>query len=223
MSGYPGPSELIWPPTAERWDDWVKLDSKAWPRRVERRSMLVPTTCFNCGSACGLLAYVDPETLEVPGIEATGSIPARVAQLRQGPGHAEPDQGSRPVHPLRRGGARGEGAGARLVGRGPRRHRRAHPPGDRRRAAERGHVPRRQPGEDGYTEQVLAAWGVDGHNSHEHLLELRPGRLPLLDGARPPEPRPRERGRDPARLGPLESATTSTPSASSTARPGEPG
>ncbi len=55
---YPGPSRVhlaAFPPK-ERWDDWVELDAKAWPRRVERRYMLVPTTCFNCESACGLLA-----------------------------------------------------------------------------------------------------------------------------------------------------------------------
>ncbi len=58
---YPGPSRVhlaAFPPK-ERWDDWVELDSRAWPRREERRYMLVPTTCFNCESACGLLAYVD--------------------------------------------------------------------------------------------------------------------------------------------------------------------
>ena len=26
-----------------------------------------------------------------------------------------------------------------------------------------------RPGEDGYTERVLAAWGVDGHNSHTNI------------------------------------------------------
>ncbi len=49
-------------PPKERWDDWVELDSRAWPERKEKRYMLVPTTCFNCESACGLLAYVDKET-----------------------------------------------------------------------------------------------------------------------------------------------------------------
>ena len=58
---YQGPSQGVLAafPPKERWDDWVELDSRAWPRRVERHSMLVPTTCFNCESACGLLAYVD--------------------------------------------------------------------------------------------------------------------------------------------------------------------
>ena len=62
---YPGPSRVhlaAFPPK-ERWDDWVELDSSSWPAKVERRYMLVPTTCFNCESACGLLAYVDRDTL----------------------------------------------------------------------------------------------------------------------------------------------------------------
>ena len=58
---YPGPSRIhlaSFPPK-ERWNDWVELDSRSWPERKEHRYMLVPTTCFNCESACGLLAYVD--------------------------------------------------------------------------------------------------------------------------------------------------------------------
>ena len=59
MTEYPGPSGIhlkAYPPK-ERWDDWTELDSKSWPERVEKRYRLVPTTCFNCESACGLLAY----------------------------------------------------------------------------------------------------------------------------------------------------------------------
>jgi hypothetical protein len=58
---YPGASRIhlaAFPPR-ERWNDWVELDSKAWPERVEKRYMLVPTTCFNCESACVLLSLVD--------------------------------------------------------------------------------------------------------------------------------------------------------------------
>ena len=43
---YPGASRIhlaAFPPK-ERWDDWVELDPKSWPRREERHSMLVPTT-----------------------------------------------------------------------------------------------------------------------------------------------------------------------------------
>src|SRR4051812_38621408 len=52
-------------PPPDRWNDWVEWDGKAWPNRVARRYTLVPTICFNCESACGLLAYVDRETLEI--------------------------------------------------------------------------------------------------------------------------------------------------------------
>ena len=74
---YPGPSRVhlaAFPPK-ERWDDWVELDSRAWPERKERRYMLVPTTCFNCESACGLLAYVDRESLQVQKFEGNPEHP----------------------------------------------------------------------------------------------------------------------------------------------------
>ncbi len=52
-------SHLSYCPPVEKWDDWVEYDAEAWPRRVEKHYQLVPTICFNCESACGLLAYVD--------------------------------------------------------------------------------------------------------------------------------------------------------------------
>jgi anaerobic selenocysteine-containing dehydrogenase len=172
--GYPGPSgtHLAAFPPKERWDDWVELDSKAWPRRVERRSMLVPTTCFNCESACGLLAYLDPETLEVRKFEGNPEHPgSRGRNCAKGPATLnqirDPD---RILHPLRRAGARGGGSWEPvswdvalddIAGR----IRRAIVDG--RPNAVMYHVGR--PGEDGYTERVLAAWGVDGHNSHTNI------------------------------------------------------
>ncbi|HEV3074313.1 MAG TPA: formate dehydrogenase, partial [Thermoanaerobaculia bacterium] len=74
---YPGASRvhLASFPPKERWDDWVELDSRAWPRRVERRYLLVPTTCFNCESACGLLAYVDRESLQIRKFEGNPEHP----------------------------------------------------------------------------------------------------------------------------------------------------
>jgi anaerobic selenocysteine-containing dehydrogenase len=74
---YPGASRIhlaAFPPK-ERWDEWVELDSKAWPARVERRYALVPTTCFNCESACGLLAYVDKDTREIRKFEGNPEHP----------------------------------------------------------------------------------------------------------------------------------------------------
>jgi len=171
---YPGPSRVhlaAFPPK-ERWDDWVELDAKAWPRRVERRYMLVPTTCFNCESACGLLAYVDRETLQVRKFEGNPEHPgSRGRNCAKGPATlnqvTDPD---RILYPLKRAGERGAGRwvqvswdealddiAARI-----------------RRALQEGranevmyHVGR--PGEDGFTERVLASWGVDGHNSHTNV------------------------------------------------------
>ena len=31
-------------PPHDRWDDWVEFDAKSWPKKVERRYSLVPTT-----------------------------------------------------------------------------------------------------------------------------------------------------------------------------------
>src|SRR6266545_2302586 len=145
---YPGPSRIhlaAFPPT-ERWDDWVELESTDWPRRTERHYMLVPTTCFNCESACGLLAYVDRATLN----QVT-----------------DPD---RILQPLKRVGPRGGGAWEPvswdaalddIAGR----IRKAIVDGRRNEIMY--HVGR--PGEDGFTERVLASWGVDGHNSHTNV------------------------------------------------------
>ena len=60
----------------EKWDDWVEYDPDAWPRRVEKHYHLVPTICFNCESACGLLAYVDKETGKIAKFEGNPKHPA---------------------------------------------------------------------------------------------------------------------------------------------------
>ena len=171
---YPGASRIhlaAFPPK-ERWDDWVELDSRAWPERVERRSMLVPTTCFNCESACGLLAYVDRETFEVRKFEGNPEHPgSRGRNCGKGPATlnqiTDPD---RILFPLKRVGARGEGKWRRvswdealddLAGRI------SKAIDDDRHNEIMYHVGR--PGEDGFTERVMAAWGVDGHNSHTNV------------------------------------------------------
>ncbi|MBD3781347.1 MAG: molybdopterin-dependent oxidoreductase [Micrococcales bacterium] len=171
---YPGPSRVhlaAFPPK-ERWDDWVELDSRAWPDRVEKRSMLVPTTCFNCESACGLLAYVDPDTLQVRKFEGNPEHPgSRGRNCAKGPATinqvTDPD---RILQPMRRAGARGEGRWEQvdwdtalddIAGR----IRTAIT--ENRPNAVMYHVGR--PGEDGFTERVMASWGVDGHNSHTNV------------------------------------------------------
>ena len=50
------PWELAVAPPPDRWEDWVELDPAAWPEWREKRHALVSTICFNCESACGLVA-----------------------------------------------------------------------------------------------------------------------------------------------------------------------
>jgi anaerobic selenocysteine-containing dehydrogenase len=171
---YPGPSRIhlaAFPPP-ERWDDWVELDSKAWPERKERRYMLVPTTCFNCESACGLLAYVDRESLQVQKFEGNPEHPgSRGRNCAKGPATlnqvTDPD---RILYPLKRAGRRGEGKWVRVswdeaLNDLAARIRKAI--SEDRHNEVMYHVGR--PGEDGFTERILAAWGVDGHNSHTNV------------------------------------------------------
>ncbi|HSE31517.1 MAG TPA: molybdopterin-dependent oxidoreductase [Pyrinomonadaceae bacterium] len=171
---YPGPSRshLAAFPPKERWDDWTELDSRAWPKRVERHYSLVPTTCFNCESACGLLAYIDKVTGEVQKFEGNPEHPgSRGRNCAKGPATLnqvnDPD---RILYPLKRTGKRGEGKWERVTWDSAldeiaARIRRAIE--EDRRHEIMYHVGR--PGEDGFTERILAAWGVDGHNSHTNI------------------------------------------------------
>ncbi len=159
-------------PPPERWDDWRELDAKAWPRRRERRYTLVPTTCFNCESACGLLAYIDQETGQVAKFEGNPHhAGSRGRNCAKGPATKNQiEDPERILYPLRRTGGRGAGGWERcswdealddIAGR----IRAALVRGEPNRVMY--HVGR--PGEDGFTERVLAAWGVDGHNSHTNI------------------------------------------------------
>src|SRR6202521_2585249 len=171
---YPGPSRIhlaAFPPK-ERWDDWTELDSQAWPRRKERHYTLVPTTCFNCESACGLLAYVDKETHKIQKFEGNPENPgSRGRNCAKGPATlnqiTDPD---RILYPLKRAGKRGAGKWERVSWDAvlddiAARIRKAIV--EDRRDEIMYHVGR--PGEDGFTERILAAWGVDGHNSHTNI------------------------------------------------------
>ncbi len=171
---YQGPSAttLASFPPRERWNDWVELDSRAWPRRVERHYMLVPTTCFNCESACGLLAYVDKETMTIRKFEGNPEHPSsRGRNCAKGPATInQVEDPDRILHPLRRSGPRGSNAWTRVtwddalndIAARIRKCLTEHRPNEVMY-----HVGR--PGEDGFTERVLAAWGVDGHNSHTNI------------------------------------------------------
>ncbi len=159
-------------PPLEQWHDWRELDAKAWPERKERNYALVPTTCFNCEAGCGLVAYFDKETGDIAKIEGNPNHPgSRGRNCAKGPATLnqvyDPE---RIMYPMKRKGARGSGQWERIswetalteIG------------GRIRNAINEGrnneimyHVGR--PGEDGYTDRVLKAWGVDGHNSHTNI------------------------------------------------------
>jgi anaerobic selenocysteine-containing dehydrogenase len=134
--------------------------------------MLVPTTCFNCESACGLLAYVDRQTLEIRKLEGNPEHPgSRGKNCAKGPATinqiTDPD---RILHPLKRSGRRGEGKWTEVSW-----DEAMDDIAVRIRAAITEGRPNQvmyhvgRPGEDGFTERVLASWGVDGHNSHTNV------------------------------------------------------
>ena len=159
-------------PPPEHWDDWTELDPRALPARVERHYALVPTVCFNCEAACGLLAYVDKETLQIRKLEGNPLHPAsRGRTCAKGPATlSQVRNPDRILYPLRRVGPRGGGGWERvtweealedIAGR----IRRCLQEGRRDQVVY--HVGR--PGEDLYTERVLQCWGVDGHNSHTNV------------------------------------------------------
>ncbi|MBI1850152.1 MAG: molybdopterin-dependent oxidoreductase [Planctomycetes bacterium] len=169
--GNPPPDLRSFPPP-DRWDDWEEFDAKAWPRKVAHHYMLVPTICFNCEAACGLLAYVDKETLKIKKLEGNPAHPgSRGRNCAKGPATInQVDDPERILYPLKRTGRRGEGQWARATW-----EEACATIGARMRRAiveKRGneimyHVGR--PGHDGFMDRVLQAWGIDGHNSHTNV------------------------------------------------------
>ena len=176
-------------PPPDRWDDWVEWDSKSWPKKVARRYTLVPTICFNCESACGLLAYVDKETYEIRRFEGNPAHPgSRGRNCAKGPAtHNQIYDPERILYPLKRVGARGEGKWKRVtweealddIAEKMRASR------ERRRDGIMYHVGR--PGEDHFTNRAIQSWGVDGHNSHTNICSAaaRAGYFMWSAGDRP--------------------------------------
>ncbi len=159
-------------PPPETWDHHVEYDAKAHPRKVPHTYSLIPTVCFNCESSCGLLAYVDHEDLSIKKFEGNPAHPgSRGRNCAKGPATInQVKDPERILHPLRRIGERGSGqfeqvtweeALSDIAGR----IRKAIV--EDRRDEVMYHVGR--PGEDGFVERVLQAWGVDGHNSHTNV------------------------------------------------------
>src|SRR3712207_4748410 len=104
-------SGLVSFPPPEQWDHWTEYESTAWPHKVERTYQIVPTICFNCEAACGLLAYIDKDTLEVRKLEGNPFHPAsRGRNCAKGPATInQVNDPERILYPLRRVGPRGGG------------------------------------------------------------------------------------------------------------------
>ncbi len=166
------PGKLTSYPPPDQWDDWVEHEAKSWPTREEKHYTIVPTTCFNCESACGLLAYVDKETEQIRKFEGNPYHPgSRGRNCAKGPATinqiTDPD---RILYPLKRAGKRGEGKWERVswdevLDDIAARIRKALEEGRNNEIAY--HVGR--PGHEGYANRVLQAWGIDGHNSHTNI------------------------------------------------------
>jgi anaerobic selenocysteine-containing dehydrogenase len=179
-------------PDPSEWDNYVDYESTSWPKKDRRSYWIIPSICFNCESACGILAYVDKEKMDVRKIEGNPVHPGSRGRTCA-KGVVTPNQLEDPdriLFPLRRTGERGEGKWERVtwdqaltdIG------------GRIRTAIQEGrrdelmyHVGR--PGEDGYANRVLQAWGVDGHNSHTNVCSssARLGHF-LWTGADRPSP-----------------------------------
>jgi anaerobic selenocysteine-containing dehydrogenase len=104
-------------PPPEKWDGWTEYEGRAWPKKVAHEYLLVPTICFNCESGCGLLAYVDKETLEIRKLEGNPVHPASRGRLcAKGPATLNQiNDPERVLYPMRRVGERGAGRWERVL------------------------------------------------------------------------------------------------------------
>lgn len=159
-------------PPMEKWDHWEEYEATSWPKKDKKTYTIVPTTCFNCESACGLTAYVDKEKGEIRKFEGNPFHPgSRGRNCAKGPATinqiTDPD---RILYPLKRTGKRGEGQWERVswdeaLEDIAAKIRKALQEGRNNEIAY--HVGR--PGHEGYANRVLQSWGIDGHNSHTNI------------------------------------------------------
>lgn len=166
------PGQLTQYPPIEQWDDWVEYEAQDWPRVEKKHYSIVPTTCFNCESACGLTAYVDKETMQIRKFEGNPYHPgSRGRNCAKGPATinqiTDPD---RILYPLKRKGERGAGEWERVswdevLDDIAARIRKALQ--EKRNNEVAYHVGR--PGHEGYMDRILQSWNVDGHNSHTNI------------------------------------------------------
>lgn len=160
-------------PAVEKWDDWVEYDTAHWPRKVEKHCRIIPTICFNCEAACGLVAVVEKNSHRIRRFEGNPEHPgSRGRNCAKGPATLnQVTDPERIKYPLKRVGRRGEGKWERvswdevlddIAGR----VRKALQ--EERRNEIMYHVGR--PGHELlYHQRILHSWGIDGHNSHTNV------------------------------------------------------
>lgn len=159
-------------PPMDKWDNWVEYEAKSWPKKEKKNYTIVPTTCFNCESACGLTAYVDKDSGEIRKFEGNPYHPgSRGRNCAKGPATinqiTDPE---RILYPLKRKGKRGSGEWEKIswdeaLDTIAARIRKALK--EKRNNEIAYHVGR--PGHEGYANRVLQSWGIDGHNSHTNI------------------------------------------------------
>ncbi len=159
-------------PPPEKWDSWDEYDSSVWPKKKKINYSIVPTTCFNCESACGLTAWIDNDTGKVKKFEGNPFHPgSRGRNCAKGPATinqvTDPD---RILYPLKRSGKRGEGKWERVSWDSVLDDLSAK---IRKAILEDRHneiaYQVGRPGAEGFMNWVLPAWGIDGHNSHTNV------------------------------------------------------
>jgi anaerobic selenocysteine-containing dehydrogenase len=160
-------------PPVEKWDDWVEYDTAQWPRKVEKHCQIIPTICFNCEAACGLVGVIEKDTNRIRRFEGNPEHPgSRGRNCAKGPATLnQVTDPERILYPLKRLGKRGEGKWERvswdevlddIAGR----VRTALQ--EERRNEIMYHVGR--PGHELlYHQRILHSWGIDGHNSHTNV------------------------------------------------------
>lgn len=166
------PGELQNYPPPEMWDDWTEYEATSGNRREKRNYQIVPTICFNCEAGCGLLSYIEKDTLKIRKFEGNPFHPgSRGRNCAKGPATINQiEDVDRILYPMRRTGKRGAGGWERvswdevlddIAGKI-----RAALLEDKRNEVVY-HVGR--PGHEGFIDRILQAWGVDGHNSHTNI------------------------------------------------------
>ncbi|MCO6512506.1 MAG: molybdopterin-dependent oxidoreductase [Aridibacter famidurans] len=166
------PGDLTNYPPPDKWDNWTEYEAKSGLRREKKNYQIVPTSCFNCEAGCGLLSYIDKETMQVRKFEGNPYHPgSRGRNCAKGPATINQiNDVDRILYPLKRDGERGSGKWKRVSWNevlDDIASRIRETLKDDRRNEVVYHVGR--PGHEGFMDRILQSWGVDGHNSHTNI------------------------------------------------------